>query len=109
VRTRSAIFAAALDQYHECRREYGDYLEAAYQRAETDTNGRLLNRRGMNVGHNAFDLFKGSDTIAYFYASEELVDHWKRYPRMTYAQFERQWFDSRVSETTPPVDDDTPF
>ena len=89
----SPIFAAAAAQYHSCRADYGIYLEGVYSQAHEVTNGVLLNARGKRKGVDAFSLFSGSDIRAYAYASEELVEWWLNHPRITFAMYERQWFE----------------
>ncbi len=90
-RHRSAIFARAVEAYHQCRAEYGDYLEGAFQMASDATSGNLLNERGRRRGIDAWTLFKGNETTALAYASEELVDYWRSHPRLTFEAFERDW------------------
>jgi hypothetical protein len=87
----SAVFAQAVALWRACRVEYGDYLESAYALAEHETNGALLNARGRAKGVDAFSLFSGTEVRALAYASEELVQHWQRHPRITYTSFEKQW------------------
>ena len=86
----SLLIGRAVEQWHELRAEYELVLEAAYERAETACNGRLLNARGMRAGIDAYSLFMGNRARAYAYASEELVEHWRRYPRLTFTDYERQ-------------------
>lgn len=93
----SAIFASAASSWSEMRAEFELQREAAYERAETECNGKLLNARGRRAGVDPYSLFIGSAVRAYAYASEELVDHWVRHPRLTVAQFEAQTFDRQVS------------
>jgi hypothetical protein len=93
----STIFAAAASQWRTVRAEYELQREGAYERAETACNGRLLNGRGRRAGIDPYSLFIGPAVRAYAYASEELVDHWARYPRLTFAEFEAQTFDREVS------------
>lgn len=89
--TRSPIFADAIARYHEMRADFELLLESAYERAETECNGKLLNDRGRKAGIDAYSLFYGPKVRALAYASPELVEHWARYPRTTVADFERQW------------------
>ncbi|OOB90316.1 hypothetical protein [Rathayibacter sp. VKM Ac-2630] len=89
--TRSPIFADALDRWKEMRADFELFLENAYERAETACNGRLLNDRGRRAGVDAYSLFYGTAVRARAYASPELVEHWAKYPRMTVAEYERQW------------------
>lgn len=89
----STIFATAARQWRTVRAEFENYREGAYLRAETACNGALLNERGKRAGINAYSLFIGPEVRALAYASEELVEHWRQYPRMTFAQFEAETFD----------------
>lgn len=87
----SAIITAAFAEWRECRAEYNDLLYAAYQRAEEATNGALLNADGRAQDVDALSLFMGSEIRAHKYASPELIEHWERFPRVTFESFERQW------------------
>jgi hypothetical protein len=86
----SIYFEQALDLWRSARAEYELHLEAAYERAEHETNGVLLNARGKAKGIDAYSLFMGNEARAMAYASEELVLHWAEHPRITFAQFEQQ-------------------
>lgn len=88
--SRSPIWAAAIAQWRQVRAEFELLREAAYELAETECNGVLLNARGKKAGIDAYSLFIGSDTRAYAYASDELKEHWARRPRITFESFERQ-------------------
>lgn len=90
----SAIFRAAARQWATVRADFENYREGAYLRAETACNGVLLNSRGKRVGVNAYSLFIGPEVRAHAYASEELIEHWRRFPRMTFAQFEAETLDA---------------
>lgn len=90
----SAIFANALDQWRECRDAYELHLEAQYEAASTATRGHLLNRRGLAAGIASESLFLGPRRRAEAYASDELLEFWSATPRLTYAEFERQWWSS---------------
>lgn len=85
------IVEEAFSRWRECRAEYKDVLYAAYQRAEEETNGSLLNAEGRRAGIDALTLFMGNGARAKRWASEELLEHWEKHPRITYADFERQW------------------
>ncbi|MCU1418698.1 MAG: serine/threonine kinase [Schumannella sp.] len=89
----SKIFALAASRWRVMRAEYENYREGAYLRAETACNGVLLNERGKRAGVNPYGLFIGPEVRALAYASEELVEHWRQYPRMTFAQFEAETLD----------------
>jgi hypothetical protein len=60
-------------------------VEAAIMSAERDTNGNMLNRRARAAGIDERSLFTGSEERARRYASEELLNHWRRNPRPTRA------------------------
>jgi len=96
--TRSPIFAAALERYHAMREDFELVLENAYERAETECNGQLLNERGRRVGVDPYSLFYGPEVRALAYASPELVEHWATHPRMTVSDFERQWLEVERTE-----------
>lgn len=80
----------ALDRVAEVRSAYRDLMYARYSHAETELNGRLLNRQGMRAGVDPLQLFSGTRAYAYAYASEELVEYWQSHPRLTFAEYERQ-------------------
>lgn len=86
----SIIFKLAAAQWRQLRLEYQDVLEHAYERAETATNGVLLNKLGKTRGINPVSLFYGPEVRALCYASEELIEHWQRHPRITFASYEKQ-------------------
>lgn len=87
----SAIFDAAVEQYHACKKEFEVYREGQYRRALNDLGGALLNRDGQRKGIDTWSLFIGPRRRAERWASEELVEWWARHGRMTYAQFEAQY------------------
>jgi hypothetical protein len=91
----SLHFEAALDQWRECREDYELCLYAQYLRAEAVTNGALLNERGQARGIDALSLFMGPARRAHAYASPELIEHWEKNPRVTFAQFEHEWMTTR--------------
>lgn len=86
-----SAFALAIDQWRECRDAYELHLEAQYTAADWACRGVLLNRRGKALGIDAASLFLGTRVRAVAYASDELVEFWRTYPRITFAQFEHQW------------------
>ena len=89
----SAIFDAARDEYRRVRADYQVVLEAQYERAQIECNGVLLNERGHARGVSSFSLFSGPRRRAEAYASEELLEFWTRYRRMTFAEFEQQSYE----------------
>jgi len=86
----SLAFKIAVEQYHTVRDEYEVVLIAAYEHAVEETNGAMVNRRGQAKGISDWDLFTHNSLFAQAYASEELIEHWAKCPRPTFASFERQ-------------------
>jgi len=87
----SVIFMNAARAWQRCRDEYEAHVMAAYARAERETNGFLLNQAGRAAGVDPVSLFTGPWLRARRYASEELLEHWLVYPRVSFAEFEEQW------------------
>lgn len=94
----SLAFENALQQWRDCRAEYEDALLAQYIAAADECRGALVNRKGQAKGIDSISLFMGNRTRAYCYASEELVEYWQSHPRVTFADFERQWIAAREHE-----------
>jgi hypothetical protein len=69
-------------------------VEAAWQAAERDTKGNMLNKAGKAAGISERSLFTGPESRARRYASEELLNHWQNNPRPTSAMFRGE--DTRV-------------
>ncbi|GAB2702529.1 hypothetical protein BKA24_001664 [Microbacterium marinum] len=86
-----SLIAEGFARWRECREAYDEVLLAVYTRAETETNGRLVNAEGRARGIDPMSLFLGPAARARRWASEELLDHWTRHPRMPFVEFERQW------------------
>lgn len=91
----SRLIRQALADWRECREEFELMLLSSYDRAAAATNDRLVNERGRAKGVESISLFMGSWVRAKAYASEELLEHWERYPRVTFEEFERQWMNGR--------------
>lgn len=87
----SVIFTHAASDWKKMRDDYSGYLQHAYDAALEGTGGVLVNRLGRSLHIDGFNLFTGSRTYAYKYASEELVDWWKHHPRLSLEQYEQQW------------------
>ncbi|MDF2805446.1 MAG: hypothetical protein K0S43_392 [Cellulosimicrobium sp.] len=94
----SAIFDAAVEQYHRVRAEFELYREQQYAAAVEACNTVLLNREGRAAGIDEFALFKGRRDHAERWASEELVGWWREHGRMTFADFERQYLERMWGE-----------
>lgn len=93
----SSLIREGFAAWRECRAEYDLLLFAAFDRAEEATLGAMLNDRGRARGVDPFSLFMGPEVRALAYASEELIEHWSEYPRVTFAAFERQWSQDRAA------------
>jgi hypothetical protein len=89
----SVFFELAAQRYHEVREAYELYRENQYARALNDLGGVLLNRDGLARGVDTYSLFIGSQARAERWASEELIEWWRRNGRMTYRDFELQHVD----------------
>lgn len=63
--------------------EHHTRLEAAYVRAEDDTNGHMLSKAGQARGIDPKTLWTGNERTARKYASEELNEHWDKHGRLT--------------------------
>ena len=96
----SPFLREAFERIAEVRAEYEELLIAAYVRAETDCNARMLNRRGIEAGIDPISLFMGPAVRAAAYASDELIEHWQKHPRLTFEAYERQRFE---------IDSEVPF
>ena len=87
----SILVAEGFDRWRECRAAYDELLHSQYQLAEDRTNGAMLNERGRQAGIDPRRLFTSNATYRAAYASEELIDHWRDYPHVTFAAYEAQW------------------
>ncbi|MEU7911324.1 phage minor capsid protein [Microbispora bryophytorum] len=73
------------------RRVYAQWLDQTYERAESATNGFMLNDEGRKAGVNERSLLAGLASRARKYASEELLRWWADNPRLTLTEFRAQW------------------
>jgi hypothetical protein len=92
----SAIFKHAAHQWQLMRLQYERYLEYAYETALNGTGGVLVNKAGRALHIDGLELFTGPAHRARKYASEELIEHWKHTPRLSLAEFERQWLEGET-------------
>lgn len=90
---RQAFASASKDLAAAYRQAYTEHVMAAYEAAETGTSGHLLNDAGKQLQAKGklspLELFSGSSTRAYKYASEELKRWWGEHPppRLTFAEW----------------------
>lgn len=75
----------------EMRREFDDWLDNEWIRAEESTNGNMLSRSARASGVAVTDLWKVNATTARAWASEELLDYWNQNGRMTFADWEASY------------------
>lgn len=94
----SKLIAEGFAAWRECRAAFDELLHAQYQAAEEATHGAMLNERGRQAGIDPWRLFTSNALFRNAYASEELQDHWKDHPHITYARYERQWIDAEDKE-----------
>lgn len=85
----SVLVAAGFDAWRAARADFEHVIEAAYDRAERDTAGNLLNARGRHRGIDPRSLFYGPAVRVRAYASDELVEWFARNGRITFAEYER--------------------
>lgn len=96
----SAIIREAMERWQAMRSEYELHRRAAFERADADLHGELLNRRGQSEGVDAESLFMGTWARARAYASEDLIRWWEDgNPRVTVEMFERDWLAAEVEPT----------
>jgi hypothetical protein len=72
------------------RAAYRKALEDQYFAAETATNGYLLTAEGQRKGIDPRELWRGNETYARRWASEELKAWWDEHGRLTFDQFAAQ-------------------
>lgn len=85
----AAEIKSLVDQcrWREVKREWLLVAEAALLLAEAETNGYLLSAEGRAAGIDPFMLWTGTEASALKYASEELLEHWSRHPRVTVSAY----------------------
>lgn len=86
----SSIIAQAFERWRNVRADYELVKESAFRCAEAATSGALLNAEARARGIDAWSLFQGPEARAQRWASEELRDHWRTHPRVTFAQYEKE-------------------
>lgn len=87
----STLIAEGFAAWRECREAYAEVARAQFERAEEATKGALLNARGREQGIDSNKLFTSNALFRNAYASEELQEHWRDHPHLTFAAFEKQW------------------
>ena len=92
----SVIFAEAASKWQEMSYDFLRYIDGAYNRALEATSGVLVNNEGRAKHIDGYQLFRSNRIYARKYASEELLEHWEKHPRLTMAEFEVSWVSSRI-------------
>lgn len=95
--SRSAIFESAARLYARMRADYEGHLQWTYVAAVEETAGVLVNKAGLAKGIDGYDLFSGNRAYAMKYASEELIEFWKKHPRLTQAEYEANWITGEMA------------
>lgn len=67
--------------------EYRLYLESEWIRAEEETRGNLVNKRGRAKGIDPRSLWTANERTRAAYASVELRQYWDRHPVVSAAEF----------------------
>lgn len=67
--------------------EYALYLEHAWTKAEADTKGYMLNKRGRAAGIDPRSLWTANERTRAAYASVELRQHWDQHPIISASEF----------------------
>ena len=92
----SAIFAEAAQQWGQMSMDFMNYVDDAYNKALEATAGVLVNAEGRAKHIDGYILFRSNRAFSRKYASEELLEHWEQYPRLTMVEYELQWMSSRM-------------
>jgi hypothetical protein len=86
-RNRAARQERARRRRETAEQEYRDEVYRQWLRAESETRGVMLNRRGLAAGINERSLFSGPESRVKAYASPELVSYFEANPRPTRASY----------------------
>ena len=92
----SVIFAEAASKWSEMSMDFMAYIDSAYSQALEATAGVMVNAEGRAKHIDSYILFRSNRAYARKYASEELLEHWASFPRLTMVEYERQWLEGRV-------------
>lgn len=92
----SVIFAEAASRWSLMSVDFMAYVDDAYNKAVEATCGVLVNAEGIEKKISDYMLFRSNRAFARKYASEELLEHWETYPRLTMAEYEIQWLQGQI-------------
>lgn len=90
VKARRNEASRAWHRNNPARVAWAEMAHAQYLAAEADTNGYLLNKRGLAAGIDPWSLWSGSLARVEAYASWELLRFWETHQRVTFSQFREQ-------------------
>lgn len=97
--TSSPVFAWIARQWRQIDAEFMLARQAEYDTAVKETNGVMVNARGVAAGWDTWRVFTGSHNVLAAYASEELRDHLAAHPRTRREDFERTWLENWLGES----------
>lgn len=86
-RNRAARQERARRRRETAEQEYRDEVYRQLLRAEAETKGVMLNKRGLAAGVNERSLFTGPESRVRAYASPELFEFFESNPRPTRASY----------------------
>lgn len=104
----SPIFTYAAELYATMRADFELTVEAAYQAAEKQTGGAVLNRQGRAEGIDPYSLMTGPWSRVVKYGAPELVQWAEDFGRPSVTQFEREWFAAWLGEPLPEAEEFEP-
>jgi hypothetical protein len=97
----SAIFAEAAAQWGQMSMDFMSYVDDAYNKALEATAGVLVNAEGRAKKIDGYILFRSNRAFSQKYASEELLEHWNSYPRLTMSEYELRWMSGNLDYANP--------
>lgn len=97
--SNTAKMGRTLPTERQIRREYADWLESEWLKAEAVTNGYMLTPAAKAQGVTVRQLWKVNATTAKKWATREMLDYWNANGRLTLADF-RAGFTGSSKDTT---------
>lgn len=88
-----------LPTVREMRREFEDWLDVEWIKAEEATNGNMLTHEATAAGVTIKQLWKVNANTARAWASEELLDYWNSAGRMTFADWQASYTGGESTST----------
>ena len=81
--------------------DFMSYVDDAYAKALEATAGVMVNAEGRAKHIDSYILYRSNRVYARKYASEELLEHWASFPRLTMAEYEVQWLSGNLDYANP--------